>query len=317
MDNQWIEKYRPTKIEDIVQQDDIVRILKNTIKTGELPHLIFYGESGTGKTSTILAIAHQLFGSYINERVMELNASDERGIGIVRDKIILFSKLAINDKPPPFKLVILDEADSMTIDAQACLRQIMEKTASVTRFCFICNYINQIIEPILSRCVKFKFKQVNKYNMINRLKFIAKSENMVLKKENIETIIKFSNGDLRNAIMLLQNLNYITKINKKNVIHNFNRIINCIDEHNIINICKKADIKQIRNEVNRLLNKGYTYTTLLTKIIDELITCNLSDDLKEDLFIKIGKIEKRLSDGGDEYLQLLNIFTLISKKMKG
>jgi len=317
MDNQWIEKYRPTKIEDIVQQDDIVRILKNTIKTGELPHLIFYGESGTGKTSTILAIAHQLFGSYINERVMELNASDERGIGIVRDKIILFSKLAINDKPPPFKLVILDEADSMTIDAQACLRQIMEKTASVTRFCFICNYINQIIEPILSRCVKFKFKQVNKYNMINRLKFIAKSENMVLKKENIETIIKFSNGDLRNAIMLLQNLNYITKINKKNVIHNFNRIINCIDEHNIINICKKADIKQIRNEVNRLLNKGYTYTTLLTKIIDEIITCNLSDDLKEDLFIKIGKIEKRLSDGGDEYLQLLNIFTLISKKMKG
>jgi len=317
MDNQWIEKYRPTKIEDIVQQDDIVRILKNTIKTGELPHLIFYGESGTGKTSTILAIAHQLFGSYINERVMELNASDERGIGIVRDKIILFSKLAINDKPPPFKLVILDEADSMTIDAQACLRQIMEKTASVTRFCFICNYINQIIEPILSRCVKFKFKQVNKYNMINRLKFIAKSENMVLKKENIETIIKFSNGDLRNAIMLLQNLNYITKINKKNVIHNFNKIINCIDEHNIINICKKADIKQIRNEVNRLLNKGYTYTTLLTKIIDELITCNLSDDLKEDLFIKIGKIEKRLSDGGDEYLQLLNIFTLISKKMKG
>ena len=185
----WVEKYRPKNIESIIEQNTIVNVLKSTISTGALSHLILYGPPGTGKTSTILAIAHQLFGpNKIEERVLELNASDDRGIGIVRNKIIFFSKLSLgtpdpNYPSPPFKFIILDEADAMTSEAQSALRKVMETKSAITRFCFICNYINKIIEPIRSRCISFRFKPVPIDSIILRLDNIAKMENLNLKKK--------------------------------------------------------------------------------------------------------------------------------------
>jgi replication factor C subunit 2/4 len=199
----WVEKYRPKNLDDIIQQTEVVKVLKNTLKTGELPHLLFFGPPGTGKTSTILAIATQLFGpKIIHDRVIELNASDDRGIAIVRNNIITFAKISLGSKDPnypcpDFKLVILDEADAMTPEAQAALRKVMEKMSGITRFCFICNYINQIIDPISSRCMKFRFKPIDDNAIIEKLKVISKSEKIPIDDKCFETIVKLSEGDVR------------------------------------------------------------------------------------------------------------------------
>ena len=160
----WVEKYRPKSLNEVTSQGNIIESLRKTLFTRNLPHLIFYGPSGCGKTSTILALAKELFGKeYWSDRIIELNASDERGINIVRDKIKMYAKKSIKENPniPPWKIIILDEADTMTADSQFALRRIMEEYSNITRFCIICNYHDKIIEPIISRCSLFSFKPIS------------------------------------------------------------------------------------------------------------------------------------------------------------
>ncbi|PWN49479.1 P-loop containing nucleoside triphosphate hydrolase protein, partial [Violaceomyces palustris] len=178
----WVEKYRPKTIDEVTAQEHIVSVLKKTLLSSNLPHMLFYGPPGTGKTSTILALARQLFGpELIKTRVLELNASDERGINVVREKIKNFAKLAVTNPKvgypcPPFKIIILDEADSMTQDAQSALRRIMEQYSKITRFCLVCNYVTRIIEPLASRCSKFRFRMLDTESTRKRLEMIAKAE---------------------------------------------------------------------------------------------------------------------------------------------
>ncbi|KAJ3441598.1 replication factor c subunit [Anaeramoeba flamelloides] len=206
----WVEKYRPRKVEDVVYQNEVVSALKNSLNSGNLPHLLFYGPPGTGKTSTILAISKQLFGPKLFQtRVKELNASDERGIDVVRDTVKKFASLSsISVDPkypsPKFKILILDEADSMTSDAQNALRRIMELYSTETRFCLICNYVSKIIDPITSRCAKFRFKPIKKELMFDRLKYIATQERVPIRDKALNSLISMTNGDLRSAITLLQ-----------------------------------------------------------------------------------------------------------------
>eukprot|EP01124_Arcella_intermedia_P003465 TRINITY_DN11915_c0_g1_i1.p1 TRINITY_DN11915_c0_g1~~TRINITY_DN11915_c0_g1_i1.p1 ORF type:complete len:233 (-),score=42.48 TRINITY_DN11915_c0_g1_i1:113-811(-) len=185
----WVEKYRPKTVDDISHQEEVVKTLKKSLETGNLPHLLFYGPPGTGKTSTILAIAHQLYGEDVAERVLELNASDERGIDIIRNKVKRFSSLAVS-KDPPYKLIILDEADMLTTDAQNALRRTMEHFSKVTRFCIICNYISRIIEPLTSRCAKFRFKSLGLSNIETRLEHISQQENISITPPVISAIAK-------------------------------------------------------------------------------------------------------------------------------
>ena len=231
----WIEKYRPRKLNEVISQEESINILNNTLKTGELPHLLIYGAPGTGKTSSVLALCNQLFGPIrVNERVIELNASDERGINVVRGKIINFAKVAIGTQDPnylcpPYKIIILDEADAMTKEAQAALRKVMEENSNITRFCFICNYINQIIEPINSRCVKIRFKPINKNFIVSKLEWIANKEKITINTSALKSIAEISNGDLRKSILMLQNVKYI-KINTG--------ITSKINESDIYQMCK-------------------------------------------------------------------------------
>lgn len=180
----------------------------------QLPHMLFYGPPGTGKTSTVLALAKELYGpELIKTRVLELNASDERGISIVRDKVKNFARMQLTNPTagykdkypcPPFKIIILDEADSMTQDAQSALRRTMETYSKITRFCLICNYVTRIIDPLASRCSKFRFKSLDQGNAKKRLEEIAEKEGVPLEDGAIDTLIKCSEGDLRKAITYLQ-----------------------------------------------------------------------------------------------------------------
>ena len=207
----WIEKYRPNKIEDVSHQVEVVQALKMSVENGKVPHLLMYGPPGTGKTSTVLALAKDLFGAdFYRSRVLELNASDERGILVVREKIKKFAQRKISRHPdgrdvPQLQFIILDEADSMTIDAQAALRRIIEAYSATTRFCIICNYISKIIDPLASRCVKFRFSPISEVAQKERLLSICEIEGVKIESEKvIDKLIHVTEGDLRRSINTLQ-----------------------------------------------------------------------------------------------------------------
>ncbi len=201
----FVEKYRPERLEDLTGQTDVVNTIIKLIDVGRLPHLLFYGPPGTGKTSTILAIARRLFGDKYKEMVLELNASDDRGIDVVRDQIKdfaatqkLFSK--------GVKLIILDEADAMTNDAQFALRRVIEKFTKTTRFCLIGNYVSKIIPALQSRCTKFRFSPLKKEQIEGKLRSIVDREGLSsrVSADGIEAILRLSNGDMRKVLNVLQ-----------------------------------------------------------------------------------------------------------------
>jgi replication factor C subunit 2/4 len=206
----WVERYRPRRVEDVASQDEVVATLRKALDTGSLPHMLFYGPPGTGKTSAALAVARQLYGPELcRTRVLELNASDERGIGVVRGKIKAFASAAVGAPAagypsPPFKLLILDEADSMTQDAQNALRRTMEAHSRVTRFVFICNYVSRIIDPLASRCAKFRFKPLHPEAMAGRISHICAKEGVTMAPGALDMLGRVSGGDLRKAVTTLQ-----------------------------------------------------------------------------------------------------------------
>ncbi|KAJ4372216.1 nuclear protein localization protein 4 [Neocucurbitaria cava] len=227
----WVEKYRPKTLSEVTAQDNTIQILSRTMQSSNLPHMLFYGPPGTGKTSTILALAKELYGpELMKSRVLELNASDERGISIVRQKVKDFARQQLSVAPtynvmvedkdspdagkqiryrdkypcPPFKIIVLDEADSMTQDAQSALRRTMETYSRMTRFCLVCNYVTRIIDPLASRCSKFRFKSLDQGNAVKRVSDIARLEGVKLDDGVAEELVRVADGDLRKAITFLQ-----------------------------------------------------------------------------------------------------------------
>jgi replication factor C subunit 2/4 len=320
----WVEKYRPKKLDDIVQQNEIVQVLKKSITSSNLPHLLFYGPSGSGKTSTILAIARELYGpELMKERVIELNASDERGIGVVRNKIKAFAKSAIGTPDPkypcpPYKIIILDEADSMTTEAQSALRKTMEANSKVTRFCFICNYINQIIEPIASRCAKFRFKSLEMGEVVKKLELIAESEKIRLKPEIFEVITEISEGDMRKAIMYLQFTKYQKKITYDITDIDIYEVAGVIPQKlliSVLDMCQSKDAKKLSKVIDKtkmLFCSGYPVHGIFEKTVKLIVDANLTDEQKSKICMQIANAEKKLLDGADEYLQMLDVFGFIT-----
>lgn len=317
----WVEKYRPKTVEDIAYQDEVVTVLRNTVKGNEFPNLLFYGPPGTGKTSTILAVAKQLFGHDIyRNRVLELNASDERGIQVIRDKVKTFANQAVSAKKmdgtpcPPFKIIILDEADSMTTHAQAALRRTMEKQTKTTRFCLICNYVSRIIEPITSRCAKFRFKQLSAGIVMERLEHIAVNEGIQITKEAKEELISASEGDMRKAITYLQSayrLKVDEEINKDDIIEMAGLIPKTILD-SLIQQCHAGSFEHLEKKVKELITEGYSASQFTTQIHDELVSMETIDDNRKSVIMeKLAVADKCLCDGADEYLQMLSVCTVI------
>ena len=203
----WSEKYRPKKLSQVVDQKEIIKGISNLIKSPDIPHMLFAGPAGVGKTTTALCIAMELLGEEWRKNTLELNASDERGIKMVRERVKEFAasiKLAGDREFGRPKIIILDEADEMTSEAQTALRRIIEDSAKTTRFVIICNYLSQIIEPIQSRCVVFRFTRLPKEYVIDHLKMICEQQKVKYEEKALAQIFEATGGDLRHSINIMQ-----------------------------------------------------------------------------------------------------------------
>ncbi|ROI15602.1 Replication factor C subunit 4 [Anabarilius grahami] len=337
----WVEKYRPKCVDEVAFQEEVVAVLKKSLEGADLPNLLFYGPPGTGKTSTILAAARELYGPELyRQRVLELNASDERGIQVVRVKVKNFAQLTVagsrtDGKPcPPFKIIILDEADSMTNAAQAALRRTMEKESRTTRFCLICNYVSRIIEPLTSRCSKFRFKPLANDIQQERLLEICGKENLKYSKDvngavlfiiiheiglvitGIEALVKVSEGDLRKAITYLQSaarLNAEQEITEQIIIEIAGVVPPKVIE-TLLQTCYRGAFEKLELAVKDLIDQGYAANNVLNQLHDVIIEEKLSDKQKSVIAEKMGEVDKCLSDGADEYLQLLSLCSVIMQQ---
>jgi len=301
-----IEKYRPNRLEDLKNQDDIKNILKDMVKNRNIPHMIFYGGAGTGKTSTAIAICKQLYKSTYNDNVLELNASDERGIRVVREKIKTFAQKSADDD---FKIIILDEADAMTTDSQFALRRIIEKYSINTRFVLICNYINKIISPLLSRCSVFRFKTMEYSNITNILNDIMEKENITINKKLSSRLIK---DDLRKSINNLQKLIFL---NRKNIKDNKIDIKYFDDDISIdINeIIYNENLNTIEY-TNHLINEGYSFEELYILLKKEILyNTDISDEDKSKIFMELCRSYDKIINGSSELININHIINIINK----
>jgi len=313
----WVEKYRPIKLDEVAAQPEVIQSLKKVLETKNLPHLIFFGPSGCGKTSTILALSKELFGEKLYyDRVIELNASDERGINVIRDKIKTYAKKAINPKEniPPWKIIILDEADNMTPDSQFALRRIMEEYSKLTRFCIICNYHNKIIDPINSRCALFRFKPIKEIDILLKLKDICIKENLTLSDEFLNQVIKCSRGDLRKAINFLQKCqNQYGNILNQDILNEISGIIPIDKCNDLINAIISKDSKIIDKIIIDSVNAGYSLVNQIT-FFDEYIKKSIfPSKVKSLLSLKLTEIDNNLLKGCDEYIEFMRLAYEFSK----
>lgn len=312
----WVEKYRPRTMDEVAFQFEVVEVLRKCIQGSDMPHLLFYGPPGTGKTSTILALSRELFGpELMRERVLELNASDERGIDVVREKVKSFAQTTVSAQPvkgfpcPPYKIIILDEADAMTKDAQTALRRTIEQYSKVTRFCLICNYISRIIEPLASRCAKFRFKPLSPPTLLQRLEHVVVQEGVSCSPEILEQLVPLCNGDLRSAITCLQSAHRLhpSGVRLSDVQDILGLIPPPVVAH-LMECCLSNSYEKLESAVTNLIADGFAVSQLCVELHDAIMGQeSVSDEKKAKIAEKIAKVDCRLVEGGDEFLQAMDL----------
>jgi len=314
----WVEKYRPKTLDEVVGLKDIIESLKAFMKNPKtMPHLMLAGVPGTGKTTIALAIAHELYGQNWRNFTLELNASDERGIDTVRDRIKDFSRYSRSGFGDiPFALIILDECDQMTGPAQTALRRIMETSSRTSRFILICNQSSKIIEPIQSRCAIFRFSRLDRQAMKEQLQYIARKEKVDLQPEAAERIVEFSEGDLRHAINALQTASAYKE--------------GCVDEKTVSLVIGEASPMQVQKMIRKALygdftearkvmydimgNFGFSGNEIIRQIQREIYKMSdVTPEQKADLSSIIGEYDYRLTQGANSDIQLSALLAQFGK----
>ncbi len=300
----WTEKYRPKTLSEIIDQEEIVSRLQEFVKRAAMPHCLFAGPPGTGKTTAALCLAHDLFGVRFQDVFMELNASDERGIDVVRTTVKEFARMA-SFSSVPFKILVLDEADNMTSDAQSALRRTMEKYTDTCRFVLCCNYSGRIIEPIQSRCALFRFTPLPDEKIVENLHRIAKNEGLKFTETGLRSIVEVAEGDLRKSINALQAASSMSKgITEESVYQVVGRA-KPTDVHEMLNHALKGDFIKAREELRHLLVKyGLSGSEIVRQIHSEIFRLAIPEKKRIDLVEAVGEIDFRLVQGGDEEVQL-------------
>lgn len=308
----WVEKYRPKKLDDVIGQDVVIKGLKSYVESKNLPNLLFSGPAGTGKTASATALVKELFGDTWRDTFIELNASDERGIEVVRGKIKDFARSStIGDAE--FKVIFLDESDALTSDAQSALRRTMENYTDICRFILSCNYSSKIMEPIQSRCSVYKFRRLPDDAIIERIIYISKEENLDISPGAINAIKYAAQGDLRRAINALQSAAMIDKKIDADMIYKTSALAKPEDIDDLILLSLEGNFIKAHIKLNYLLNdEGLAGTDITGQIYRQIFNINIPDKLKIDLIDYIGEIDFRISEGANERLQL---GTLMSKFM--
>lgn len=302
----WIEKYRPKTLSDVVGQEAVVSRLKSYVETGNMPHLLFTGKPGVGKTASAVSMAREMFGETWRDNFIELNASDERGIDVVRHKIKNFSRISpMGDAD--FKIIFLDEADALTSDAQSALRRTMEQYSSNCRFILSCNYSSKIIEPIQSRCAVYRFGPISMDAVEGRIHHIAKLEGLNISKDGVEALKYVSQGDMRKAINAMQSASMLAQVIDESTIYQITATARPEEISDLIMTAYRGDFNKAREKLDMFLTEhglsgediiGQTYRAMFDQE-------SIPDKEKVALMDVMGEIDFRISEGANEHIQLV------------
>jgi len=300
----WTEKYRPKTLDDVIGQAGIVERMKAYVKTRNIPHMLFAGPAGVGKTTVALALARDLFKEDYAQSFLELNASDERGIDIVRGRIKDFARtLPLTDVP--FKIILLDEADALTPDAQHALRRTMEMFSGATRFILSCNYSSKVIEPIQSRCAVFRFKHLSEHDMKEMVKRIAKCEKIDLHDEAVDALVYISEGDMRKVINALQGAAASGKKITKETIYKVSSRAKPEEIRQMLELALKGKFIEAREKLDRVMvDYGMSGEDVLLQIYREITSLDIPDRAKVNLVDRVGEYNFRMVEGANERIQL-------------
>jgi replication factor C small subunit len=320
MNEVWIEKYRPRNIDEIIGQQEVISRLKAYVKGRNLPHLIFTGPVGTGKTTSAIALARQLYGGdNWNANFLELNASDERGIQVVRTTIKEYARTApLGDVP--FKIIFLDEADALTSDAQNALKRTMEMYSHICRFIFSCNYSSKLIPAIQSRTKVFRFSPLKEEEVIEYLKRIVEKEGLKIQKDAYDALVYISAGDMRKATNLLQTAAMDNEEITSDMLYLVSSMAKEEDMKNLITTSIKGDFLKSREILDDLLiKKGLSGEDVIRQIHRVIFDLSIPEELKVEVIDKVGEIEFRIVEGSNDRLQLealMAYFVYLGKRHK-
>ncbi|MAE42603.1 replication factor C small subunit [Candidatus Woesearchaeota archaeon] len=300
----WTEKYRPKDFSEIKGQKEIVRRIKAFVEIENMPHLLFTGPAGVGKSTLALVVAKKLFKESWHQNFLELNASDERGIDIVRNKVKDFARTkAIGDVP--FKIIFLDECDALTREAQQSLRRTMENYTTTCRFVLSCNYSSKIIDPIQSRCAMFRFKPLEKKEIYTIIEKIEKEEKIKINEKAKEALYNISEGDVRRVENILQSSAAISSNITEEVIYSMASVAKPKEVDEVLKLALKNKFVDARNKLmDVMLNYGLSGLDIIKQIQKEILNLDIDNEKKMLLMEKCGETEFRMTEGSDEFVQL-------------
>lgn len=317
MNEIWTEKYRPKTLDDIIGQKNVTDRLKGYVEAKNMSHLMFAGTPGTGKTTCALALARAMFGDGWKGNFIELNASDDRGIDVVRGRIKDFARTAPVEGAE-FKIIFLDESDALTNDAQGALRRTMEKYSKTCRFIFSCNYSSKIIDPIQSRCALFRFRPLNTEDIKEYLQKIAVNENLDIEDSALDALIYIARGDMRRAVNTLQIASTVDGTITPDVIAKVSGTANEEDIADILTLALEGKFTEASNKLDRvMIEYGLSGQDIIRQLHAQIFKLPLDTASKVTLVDRTGEIEFRIIEGSNEKIQLealLAYFVLVGSK---